>query len=89
MCKRCGRALRWVPTVCGYLLPLDPEPAPGGCIELLPASCCRVVPVEERAACSVPLYTSHFATCPAVENVRALMRAGKARYLAKRRAGLA
>jgi hypothetical protein len=55
--------MRWATTISGLRLPLNIEPSPDGTIELVNLSLCRVVPVEERAACKSPLYSTHFSTC--------------------------
>jgi hypothetical protein len=55
--------MRWATTITGQRLPLNPEPSPRGTIELVNMSLCRIVPVEERAACKSPLYSTHYSTC--------------------------
>ena len=63
-CTTCGAPLRWVLTSSGKLLPLDLEPVPDGNIAIDPLERFRMVPPEARAASTVPLFKSHFATCP-------------------------
>jgi hypothetical protein len=63
-CQSCGARLRWVVTTSGSLMPLDAEPAPDGNIAIEPLERFRMVPLAERAASTVPLFKSHFATCP-------------------------
>lgn len=72
--------MRWVDTATGTRLPIDPDPLPDGNIMLLANGRCKVVPVEERAACVAPLFKSHFATCPMAEEFRKRIREGKARF---------
>lgn len=70
-CKGCGKELRWAQTASGQWLPIDPEPVPDGSVMLMPHGRCRIVPVEERKQCVVPLHKTHFATCPVAEEMRA------------------
>lgn len=68
--------LRWAATSTGQRLPLDLRPVADGNVMLLADGRCKIVPVEERATCTEPLYKSHFATCPAAEEFRRRVRAG-------------
>ncbi len=62
-CKACGTVVRWAATMSGQRLPLEQAPSADGTIMLLAPSLCRVVPVEERAECTEPLYRTHYAVC--------------------------
>lgn len=62
-CNDCGREVRWIETVSGQVLPLDPAPLPDGTIMILPTGRARVVAIEDRKACVAPLYRSHYASC--------------------------
>lgn len=63
-CRSCGAPLRWAVTAKGRRLPLDPEPAATGNVVVDATGAARVLsPLEPRPA-DVPLYLSHFATCP-------------------------
>lgn len=48
-------------------MPVDPDPAPNGNVEILRPGHCRVVTNRERneaeAAGTFPYHTAHFATC--------------------------
>ena len=59
----------WVYTAKMKLMPLDPEPSPEGVFRLAGMTQDRVPRVafvrpEDRPTASVPLHTSHLATCP-------------------------
>ena len=65
--QNCRAVILLLPLENGNSLPVDPEPAPGGRVQLLPDGRARVLKKAERLAAEragVPLYNSHFATCP-------------------------
>jgi len=55
-CKHCGARIRWVSTVRGSPMPIDPEPHPRGNLRVTGAIA-RIVHTDEA------LYITHFATC--------------------------
>jgi hypothetical protein len=59
----CGQLIRWVTTMRGKRMPLDPKPLPDGNVMLLPDGRARVLDEASRRTCTEPLYRSHFATC--------------------------
>lgn len=69
-CKSCGAPLRWAKTGVGKRIPLDAEPVANGNIRLGLIGGIEyaiVLPPADIACCQVdglPLYVSHFATCP-------------------------
>lgn len=65
--------MRWARTVNGKSIPLDPEPVPGGNVELRDGLACVVKP--DGAA----RYVSHFATCKNANGHRATPRRVSAR----------
>ena len=67
-CKSCGKRIDWyVVAASGKRMPIDPEPAPNGNVRVdVVANAVEVVP----AGSHVPLYLSHFATCPSAAKHR-------------------
>lgn len=57
-CSSCKQPIRWAKTESGKAIPLNPEPQPGGNLELKDGVA-RVVQPHP----AVKLYVSHFATC--------------------------
>jgi hypothetical protein len=65
-CKSCRAQILWVVTVAGKVMPVDPEPAAAGNVQLLETGC-RVLSagaLEDARSLGLPLHLSHFATCP-------------------------
>ena len=66
-CKSCGKPFEWWRTEAGKSMPIDPEPTTDGNVMIdVVKNVVRVVP----AGSHVPLYRSHFATCPAADSHR-------------------
>ena len=69
-CRSCDAKIRWARTSSGKAMPLDPEPTPEGNIQLCIVGgeeIAAVLGAGDRAAAQleqIPLYVSHFATCP-------------------------
>lgn len=63
-CSSCQAPIIWAKTEAGRAMPLDAEPVDDGNMELLPDGICRFVPKGDHTTVVVPLYKSHFATCP-------------------------
>lgn len=61
-CRSCGAAILWATTEKGKAMPLDAEPAENGNINLVGGVAKVVKPGEMLPG--IPLYLSHFATCP-------------------------
>jgi len=65
-CRSCGRQIIWAATPKGRAIPLDPNPAPDGNLELIEVDGTRYA----RSALSgsnlfdEPRYVTHYATCP-------------------------
>lgn len=74
LCRSCRAPIRWVRMAAsGRPNPLDPEPSERGNIVILEDGRGLVVigaRLEERRAQGVPLYLSHFVTCPDRERHR-------------------
>lgn len=62
-CDSCGAPIRWVVTEGGKNMPIDAEPSEKGNLLLIDRYV-RFVKLAEREDRDVPLYLSHFATCP-------------------------
>ena len=68
-CKSCGAAIRWVTTLMGSRMPIDPEPSKQGNVLLVRGGTQARV-VKSGADCrhlrerGDKLYTTHFVTCP-------------------------
>lgn len=60
-CRSCGAPIVWGKTKNGKGIPLDAAPHPDGNVELHPDG--RAV-VNSGPLIGVPLYRSHFTTCP-------------------------
>jgi len=60
-CRSCNAPILWARSAKGKRrpMPLDPEPVPGGNVELVDGEAWVVKPDP-----NVPRYVSHFATCP-------------------------
>lgn len=71
-CKSCGAATRWARTANKRLMPLNPEPIAGGNIRLDEDGSCEVLSGDalKTHRGEMPLYTSHFATCPGASSHR-------------------
>jgi hypothetical protein len=68
-CKSCGAPIRWERTVNGKPIPLDPEPVEDGNLGIRDDG--RVYHQGEDALdLGVPLYKTHFATCPNADEHR-------------------
>lgn len=68
-CRSCRVGVRWVETVTGSRMPLDPDPTPDGNVEFThpdrEEGPVRVLKASELAGdCTRYRYKSHFATCP-------------------------
>jgi len=66
-CSSCGASMRWVATLQGRPMPLDPEPCADGNVMIDQDGRAVVLGKaragEVRAGGQTPLYKSHFATC--------------------------
>ncbi len=70
-CRSCGAPIRWAKTAAGKRMPLDVEPTRDGNVQLgwVGGEQVAIVLTREadRAGClvdGIPLYLSHFVTCP-------------------------
>lgn len=69
-CRSCDAEVRWVKTAAGKWMPLDVEPSADGNVQLCMVGgeeVATVLGAGDRAAAQleqIPLYVSHFATCP-------------------------
>lgn len=61
-CKSCGAPIRWLTTLRGKQIPIDPEPVPNGNVVIEGNGRARVI--GNGAPADGPLYQSHFASCP-------------------------
>ncbi len=81
--QECSARIRWVLTETGKRMPIDADPAPDGNlyfpqdepglfpVDEAPAEpTVRAVTVARPAPAGVPLYLSHFVTCPAADDFR-------------------
>jgi hypothetical protein len=73
-CRSCGAPVRWVRTVNGKTMPLDPDPTPDGniiaVVEPGGGRVAQVIGKDDLIDESVPRYKSHFATCPNADQHR-------------------
>lgn len=67
-CRSCQRPVIWVKTETGSNMPLDASSSADGNVVLVASSprdaVCWVVTPSRPAPQGMPLYKSHFATCP-------------------------
>ena len=68
-CERCGGTIVWVTTTKMRLMPMDAEPSADGTFRLAgmthdDSPRVAFVRPEDRPSASVPLFTTHLATCP-------------------------
>lgn len=68
-CGTCQAVILWVHTQKRKLMPLDAEPSPTGAFrragyDVDGTPMVAFVKPDDRASASVPLFTSHFVTCP-------------------------
>lgn len=65
-CRSCGAAILWATTPSNKSMPLDAEPHPEGTIQAVngEAVTLRFSELAVARAERVPLYRSHFGTCP-------------------------
>jgi len=68
-CSSCKQRIIWAKTASGKAIPLNPDPQPGGNLELKDGVA-RVVQPHP----AVKLYTSHFANCPSANAHRKELR---------------
>lgn len=72
-CRQCGQPVRWVQTVRGRAMPLDPLPTAAGNVRLR-ASGSQVlafVSGNQDLPLQQPAYRAHAATCPRMHRVKA------------------
>jgi hypothetical protein len=76
-CRSCGQPIRWAITRNDRRMPLDPEPHPDGNVQIVAHDDGRdLVSVlvgrarDDCVAAAVPLYRSHFQTCPHADQHR-------------------
>lgn len=64
-CRKCGEPIRWTMTMKGKNLPIDPDPHPGGNVQLQEQGPWQppLAMVHTITAPGVVYYISHFATC--------------------------
>lgn len=67
-CRSCGARVRWVKTVNGKPMPLDPQPSARGNI-IVVDGIAKYVPVDDNATFGTR-FVSHFATCPNAKSHR-------------------
>ncbi len=63
-CKSCGAAIRWVRTVSGKAMPLDPEPCPDGNVVIAGDGAALTLANKVAPLQPGPKYKSHYSTCP-------------------------
>jgi len=71
-CSTCGAEVIWARTVTGRLMPVDPEPVPGGNIELIKPNDPRE-PLEAHVVTpwfGEKRHVSHFVGCPQADQHR-------------------
>lgn len=62
-CRSCGQRIVWVETERGRRMPVDAEPVPGHFV-------ITHGPRNGAVATQVPVYVSHFSTCPNADQHR-------------------
>ncbi|APE09727.1 hypothetical protein BO226_11340 [Rhodococcus sp. 2G] len=72
-CRTCRAEIVWASTTKGNAIPLEPEPSPNGNLNVYPVPAdprgrIAIVVTNSRraalAAAGIPLYVSHFLSCP-------------------------
>ncbi len=66
-CGSCGAPIRWGVTYSGKRMPIDPEPSELGNVRVFGDGRCAALgltDIEAYRLAGIPLYLSHFATCP-------------------------
>jgi hypothetical protein len=63
-CRSCGREIRWVVTVMGVQMPIDPAPQDDGNVVFMSTGRVRTVADDERSRYPGPVYKNHYASCP-------------------------
>lgn len=71
-CRTCNIAIVWARTTTGKYIPVEPDPTPHGNLTLYPMADhpgrLAIVSTGSRrsalAAAGIPLYVSHFVSCP-------------------------
>lgn len=66
-CRSCQAEISWYKTPRGKNIPIDPEPHPDGNVQINEVD--RVAIVVHPGT-YVPLYRSHFSTCPTADQHR-------------------
>ncbi len=69
-CRSCKRPIVWARTEKGAAIPLDPEPVPGGNIDLIGNTAHYVTPDQRKG----PLHMPHHAACPDAQRWRKAQR---------------
>lgn len=88
-CRSCGQPVRWVETVNGKKMPLDPLPCPSlGNVEVRPTGSQLLAFVHSPSmvplSVSRPVFRAHAATCPNVKRRQPDQRAGQVKKLTRR-----
>jgi hypothetical protein len=63
-CKYCGAPLKWVETVDGGRMPLDPEPNSGGNVYMLDGRARVLTTADKQEKLPPTRWMPHHATCP-------------------------
>lgn len=69
-CRGCGQEILWFTTLAGKAMPVDPEPAPTGNVDLVWVGGDEIAVVLSKEdalsaqAAGHKLYLSHFTSCP-------------------------
>lgn len=69
-CRGCGRPVIWAITENGKRMPVDPDPVPGGNVELVQVSDRTHAIVRTTPSKFAGLRMPHHATCPNVADFR-------------------
>jgi hypothetical protein len=70
VCRACGRPIRWLDTVRGKSIPIDPGPLPDGRVIILANGRARVLDADDVKKYPGPVFRSHFASCEALASHR-------------------
>lgn len=69
-CRSCGAGIRWARTLAGKSIPLDPSPVDDGNLVVVDGVAMSRANANLRGAGPLPLFKSHFATCPNADRHR-------------------
>lgn len=71
-CKSCNRPVIWCRTANAKKMPVDPDPAPNGNVEVTEVNGIYLATVHAQRpfGLDAPLHLSHFVTCPNADSHR-------------------